>query len=272
MTTQRAVQAAMVPVRGGMFQIAVMEKGAGPPLLYLHGGSGLPEWPAWLDPFTERFRVIAPQHPGFGESTGLEHLDDILDLALYYVDFIDELGLERPALLGQSFGGNIAAEVAALAPRDISRLVLVAPTGFWIDEAPTLDFFVASREEYLRAVWHDPEAAIARGWVVEPKDDEERHREHLARAQRGGAEAKFIWPIPDKGLKKRIHRIKAPTLIVWGGSDGLVPPVYGTLFEKRIAGSRLVIIPEAGHRPMLEQPEAFRRAVLDFLGPRPASG
>jgi len=121
------------------------------------------------------------------------------------------------------------------------------------------------REEYLRAVWYDPEAALAKGWASEPQDREERARQNLERAQRGAAEGKFLWPIPDKGLKKRIHRIKAPTLLVWGVSDGLVPPSYGRLFQQSIAGSRLVMIPEAGHRPMIEQPEAFREAVLAFL-------
>ncbi len=272
MTTQQTVKATTISLRNGMFQTSFFEKGAGGPLLFLHGGSGLPEWPAWLDVYAERFRVIAPQHPGFGDSTGLEHLDDFVDLALYYLDLMDALGLDRPDILGQSFGGNIAAEIASIGPKDVGKLVLIAPTGLWIDAVPTPDFFVIPREEYLRAVWHDPEAALALGWVVEPRTEEERHREHIARAQRGAAEAKFIWPIPDKGLKKRIHRIKAPTLLVWGASDGLVPLAYGELFQKLIPGSRLVVIPAAGHRPMQEQPQAFAQAVLDFLGSPPASG
>src|SRR5581483_10015488 len=115
-------------------------KGAGDPLVFLHGGAGLPEWPSWLDTLAERFLVLAPQHPGFGESTGLEHLDGFLDLTLYYLDLFDALDLRRPVLIGHSFGGNIAAEIAAINPERVERLVLIAPTGLWQDEDPIPDF------------------------------------------------------------------------------------------------------------------------------------
>lgn len=253
-------------VRGGKFRIKLWSKGSGSPVLFLHGGGGVSEWPAWLDPFAERYRVVVPQHPGFGESTGLEHLDDFVDLALFYLDFIDALGLERPDVIGHSFGGNVAAELAALGPDRVGKLVLVGALGLWSDEEPVADFFAMTRGELERAAWHDVEGAHARGLLPEPKDENEREMLRLAEAQAMGAMGKFIWPIPDKGLKKRIHRIKAPTLIVWGASDRLVPPVYGRMYQERIAGSTLVVIPEAGHRPMLEQPVAFRDAVMGFLG------
>lgn len=254
-----------VAVRGGKFRSKVWSKGSGSPLLFLHGGGGLPDWPAWLDPFAEKYRVIAPQHPGFGESSGLEHLDDFVDLALYYLDLMEELRLERPAVIGHSFGGAIAAEAAALGPERVGKLVLAGALGLWSDEEPVADFFSMTRSELEMAAWHDVEGALARGLIVEPKDERERQQFQLEQAQSFAAMGKFIWPIPDKGLKKRIHRIKAPTLIVWGASDRLVPPVYGRLYQERIPGSRLVVIPEAGHRPMLEQPAAFRDAVLGFL-------
>ena len=260
---QASVQTASV--RKGMFQAKMWAKGTGRPLLFLHGGAGLQEWPAWLHPFAERFRALAPQHPGFGESTGLEHLDDFVDLALYYLDFMDELGLQRPDVIGHSFGGNIAAEVAALAPDSVGRLVLVGATGLWSDEEPVADVFAMSGSELQRATWHNPERAEDMGLISQPKDDEERRLVQLERAQSFAAMGRFLWPIPDKGLKKRIHRIKAPTLLVWGASDRLVPPAYGRLFQERIPGTRLVLSPEAGHRPMLEQPAAFLGAVLSFL-------
>lgn len=254
-----------VTVRGGRFRVKLWSKGSGPPLLFMHGGGGLQEWPGWLDAFAERCRVVAPQHPGFGESTGLEHLDDFVDLALYYLDFMDALGLDRPDVIGHSFGGNVAAEVAALGPERVGKLVLVGALGLWSDEEPVADFFAMTRGELEKAAWHDVEGAVAKGLRPEPKDEKQRQELQLQEAQSMGAMGKFIWPIPDKGLKKRIHRIKAPTLIVWGASDRLVPPVYGRMYQERIPGSRLVVIPEAGHRPMLEQPAVFRDAVLGFL-------
>ena len=100
---------------------------------------------------------------------------------------------------------------------------------------------------------------------MQPQTEDEQRLLQFERAKSLAALGKFVWPIPDKGLKKRIHRIKAPTLLVWGASDGVQPPAYGRLYREKIPGSRLVIIPEAGHSPMLEQPEAFREAVAPFL-------
>jgi pimeloyl-ACP methyl ester carboxylesterase len=80
-----------------------------------------------------------------------------------------------------------------------------------------------------------------------------------------GVTGKFLWPIPDKGLKKRIHRIRVPTLLVWGKEDRIVPPVYAEEFARRIAGARVATVDQAGHAPQAEQPEAVARLVRDFL-------
>ncbi len=254
-----------VSIRGGMFEIYLWSQGRGPALLYLHGSGGLLAWPGWLDSFSERSQVVAPQHPGFGRSTGLEHIDDFIDFALYYHDFIDAMGLRKPVVIGHSLGGNIAAEMAALCSDNIGKLVLIAPTGLWSDEHPTADFFIMPDEEALKLAWHDSDAALKKGLIPVPKTDEEKKVMSLERTRALAAAGKFLWPIPDKGLKKRIHRIKAPTLLLWGASDRIVPPIYGRLFQERIPGSRLVVIPEAGHSPMLEQPERFLAAVKQFL-------
>ncbi len=254
-----------VSIRGGMFEAQVFTKGGGSPLLFLHGWGGMPAWPSWLDAYAEHFRVIAPQHPGFGASTGIEHLDDMVDLAIYYLDFVDALGLQRFNVIGHSFGGAIAAELAALGSHCVDRLVLVAPVGLWLNETPVLDFFAVDEATRIRALWHDAEAARERGLLLSPPDNEARVLLALDQARSAAAAAKFLWPIPDKGLKKRIHRVKAPTLVVWGDSDSIVPPAYGRLFRDKLANARLVTIPQCGHIPMLEQPEAFNAAVLPFL-------
>lgn len=254
-----------VSLREGRFTVQAWSRGRGKPLLYLHGWGGLSGWPSGLDPLAKRFKVTAPQHPGFGASTGLEHLEDFIDLALYYLDFIHALGLECSVIMGHSLGANIAAEMAALSPCSVGKLVLVAPTGLWDDENPVADIFAMTDGQRNRATWHDAAAAEKRGLFAVPVTEEEKRAATLDRTRSLSAAAKFLFPIPDRGLRKRIHRIQAPTLLVWGKSDQIVPPSYGRLFQRSIAGAQLVEVPEAGHQPLLEQPGPAMAAILRFL-------
>ena len=255
----------LVPVRDGAFQANTWSQGSGPPLLYLHGITGLRSWPDWLGRLSGRFRVVAPQHPGFGESTGIELLDDFLDLVLYYADFMKATGLERPAVIGHSFGGNIAAELAAIYPDSVGKLVLVAPTGLWDDAHPVTDVFAMTEPELVGISWHDYDGAKRNGLFHVPETDEEKGAALLDRTKALSSAGKFLWPIPDKGLKKRIDRIQAPSLLIWGASDKIVPPAYGPVFQSHLSGAKVVEIPGAGHYPMLEQPERFVDAVEEFL-------
>jgi pimeloyl-ACP methyl ester carboxylesterase len=107
--------------------IQVLEAGDGPALLFLHGAGGIASWEGVLPLLSRQHHVYAPLLPGFGESTGLEHLEDQFDLFLHGFDVIEALGLERPYVVGESLGGWMAAEMAALRTRDVGRLALVAP-------------------------------------------------------------------------------------------------------------------------------------------------
>ena len=149
-----------VSIQAGKFTAPVQWGGAGPPLLFLHGAAGPMTGAPFLEKLAEDFAVYAPTHPGFGCAEGIEQLDGILDLALYYLDFVDELRIESPHLVGHSLGGMLAAEMAALAPYRFARLVLVGPAGLWLDEAPIPDFFTMSPEEVLRLALHDPEGPV----------------------------------------------------------------------------------------------------------------
>lgn len=254
-----------VDVRG-LFDITFFEEGSGQPLVFLHGIDGLPAFPSWLEPFAQNHRVIAPQLPGVGESTGLEHLDDFSDLAVLYLDLFDAMGLERIVLMGQDLGGNIAAEVAARCSHGTEKLILLAPTGLWDDDNPVPDVFATPRPKLLEYTWHDPEDAQARGLVPErPADEEAMRTAMLERNKTLTAAAKFLWPIPERGLSRRMHRIDVPTLLVWGASDGIVPPVYAKMFQDAIRGASLCVIENAAHMPMLERPDEFRAAVEGFL-------
>jgi pimeloyl-ACP methyl ester carboxylesterase len=255
----------LVSIRSGLFQTFVRIEGEGDPLLFLHGISGIQGWPPFLENLARSFRVIVPDHPGFGRSEGLEHLDDVVDLALYYTEFIEALGLDQPYLVGHSLGGMIAAEVAAIAPNVVSRLVLVAPVGLWLDDHPVLDFFAATPEELATAMFHDPDSAIAKELMTLPSDSAAQLEAVLERTKNLSAAGKFLWPIPDKGLKKRIHRIVAPTLLLWGASDRLVPPIYGEAFLKRIHRARLILVTGASHMLPYEKDDELVDVVTDFL-------
>lgn len=240
--------------------------GEGRPLLFLHGFEGHPGDQPYLQRLAMHRRVIVPEHPGFGESSGIEQIDDIIDMALYYRRLVETLGLQQVDVAGHSLGGMFAAEFAALSPHLVRRLVLIAPFGLWLDEAETPDFFVMSPSQLQRAMWHDPESSVAQQALTQTANS---HGAGIAaivtRAGNLSAAGKFLWPIPDRGLAKRLPLIHAPTLVVVGESDRLIAPAYGDAFVSRIPDARLVAIANAGHVPMVEQPEAFDRAVEPFL-------
>jgi pimeloyl-ACP methyl ester carboxylesterase len=173
--------------------------------------------------------------------------------------------LAQPYLVGHSLGGMIAAEVAAIAPDLASKLVLVAPVGLWLDDHPVMDFFTATPEELTTAIFHDPDSAIAKEMLIMPSDPEAQLEAVLERTKNLSATGKFLWPIPDKGLKKRIHRIVAPTLLLWGASDRLVPPTYGKAFLQRIDRARLTVFNGASHMLPFEKTDEFIDVVTDFL-------
>ena len=251
-------------IRGGMFKADISVRGSGDPLLFLHGAGGLHEG-AYLDELGAKFTVYAPSHPGFGVSEGIEHIDDIIDLALYYHDVLDELGIDSAHVVGHSMGGMLAAEIAALCPHRVRRLVLSNAVGFWRDEAPVLDFFTLGPDQQLPYLWHDPQSEAVKEANPTPGSTEDMIELMFQRMQSYSSAGKFLWPIPDKGLKKRIHRIKSPTLIVWGESDGLVPPVYAEDFRSAIKDSRVVVLKACGHLPMFEQRDEFVSLVTEFL-------
>lgn len=253
-----------ISVRDGMFEPTVLQAGAGEPLLFLHGSGSLHEG-AYLDMLAETFTVYAPYHPGFGPTAGDEHIDDIIDLALYYHDMMDALGLESAHVVGHSLGGMLAAEIAALCSHRVRRLVLANPVGFWRDDAPVLDFMTLSPEALLPYIVHDPQSpALREAWPA-PEGGEAIMEAMYQRMQSFASASKFLWPIPDRGLKKRIHRIQSPTLILWGESDRLVPPVYAEDFRSGIVDSKVMILKECGHMPMFEKPGEFVSVITEFL-------
>jgi pimeloyl-ACP methyl ester carboxylesterase len=251
---------------GGRFKVRVWSGGSGTPLLYLHGFDGNPGGAPFLAELARKWRVIAPDHPGWAGSTeGSDELDDVLDYALYYRAFIEEHARGPVDLLGHDFGGMLAAEVAALSPQLVRKLVLADAYGLWLEEAEIPDVFIQSPKKLGALLWADPECEAAKQAVaaLEGADPDVLA---LNSQQNQSVAAKFLWPVPERGLQKRLQYVKAPTLIIWGEKDALIPPTYARALQAALPGAKVELIEGAGHLPMLEQPDAFVAAVEGFLG------
>ena len=260
------IQEQTLSVWRGQIQSRVKVAGQGPPLVYLHGAAGL-TWDDFLDGLSQTHTVYAPEHPGTspGDPDAIKPLDDLWDLVLYYYELFDGLGLESPAVVGHSFGGMVASEIAATDPGRVSRLVLLNPIGLWRDDAPVKNWMVMSPDDLGKELFSEPDGPVARRVLAEPEDPEERMTAKIQGIWNLGCTGKFTWPIPDKGLSKRLHRVQAPTLVIWGQQDGIVPAIYAQEFADRISGARSVIVERAAHVPQLEQLDQVSQLVEDFL-------
>jgi pimeloyl-ACP methyl ester carboxylesterase len=247
-------------------QVRVLVAGSGPPLVYFHPAGGL-TWDGFLDALTQQFTVYAPEHPGTtpGDPRAIDRVDDMWDLVVMYQEVLEQLGLERPVLMGESFGGMVACEVAAYAPERVSKLVLLAPLGLWRDDLPVRNPMIVSQDELRRLLFADPDGEAAGRFFGLPEEQEARVEAQVDFTWSQACTGKFVWPIPDRGLRKHIHRVGAPTLVVWGRQDGVIAPAYADEFARRIRGARVELIDRAGHLPHLEQSEAVARLVREFL-------
>jgi pimeloyl-ACP methyl ester carboxylesterase len=248
-------------------KVRVLEAGSGKPLVFLHGAGGLfPENP-FLDALAKKYHVLAPEMPGYGESTGEDLLEDMLDFTLHGWDVVAALGIDKPHLVGHSMGGMIAAEMAAVAPNDLAKLVLVCPAGLWIPEHPIPDLYALLPHEYPKYLFHDPAAGLAMlTGGLDFSNLEVLAEFYIANSRRMAMAGKILFPIPNRRLSKRLYRVTADTLLVWGASDTLIVPAYAERWKQSIRGSRLVQINEAAHMVPYEQPEVFVSAVSGFLG------
>lgn len=243
----------------------VIAKGDGPALVFLHGPFGQ-EWSGYLDDLSENRRVFAPANPGAEVLEDLGTLHSIHDLVIYYDELFDNLGLDTIDLVGHSYGGMIAAEYAAMYPKRVRKLVLIDPMGLWIDDSPVEDFFTVAPEKLAANLYHDPTVPEIVERLQLPDDLAEAQGVVVQRFLALASTAHFTSPIPERGLIHRIRRISAPTLIVHGKQDGLVPAVYAGEFERLLSDGRTALIDNSGHFPYLEQRTEVSRVTVDFLG------
>jgi pimeloyl-ACP methyl ester carboxylesterase len=241
--------------------LQVQRQGAGPPLLVLHGGDGpADQWP-FMQRLSERFEVIAPTHPGFAGTPLPEHFDDIEDLVYLYLDLMDALDLHDAILMGFSMGGWVAAEIAVRTTQRLSRLILVDAVGIKPGDRETrdiADIFARPDTEVARLLYHDPAGV--------PPVSQLSEAQSTTLAANRIAHALYTWDpyMHNPKLRYRLHRIDVPTLLIWGASDGVVSVAYAEAYRQMIPGARLVVIPEAGHMPQVEQPARFVEHVLSF--------
>jgi len=254
--------------RGARVRVLELGPADGRPIVFLHGVAGLLDDTTFFEHLARQGRVFVPELPGYGESTGEQLLEDMLDFALHGWDVISALGLDdaRPTVIGHSLGGMIAAEMACLAPWALERLVLVDALGLWLDEHPIPDIFAFMPYEFGEYLFYDPNRAAALLSGATDLADPESLRDFvIGNSRRLGTAGKLLFPIPNRRVSKRLYRLTTETLVVWGDADRLVPPVYGQRWARLLPCARLVCVADAGHMLPYEQPEALAREVKEFL-------
>jgi pimeloyl-ACP methyl ester carboxylesterase len=267
-------------LRAGNIDLKVLRRGESrreaPTILLLHGVNNIGEEAPFLEPLSTHGALIAPSHPGFGNSPRPADFDTMYDLVRLYLSVLDAIPAERVAMIGFSFGGWIAAEVAVCGHKKLDRLVLVDPVGVKLggrEERDIVHFFNTAPDELNRRAWHDPArrppGSYGLGWhtaIGEAMSDEEM----VTLARNWDALCLYAWRphMYNPQLKHWLHRIAVPTLILWGASDRIVTPDYGRAYGALIPGARFELIEAAGHHPELEQPRAFVDRVAHFLDMR----
>jgi pimeloyl-ACP methyl ester carboxylesterase len=250
----------LLTVRGT--QVHLLSGGSGEPVLYLHGAGASNAWLPFHARLAARCHVLAPDLLGFGQSDRPDWLDDVQDYAVHYLDLLDALGLERVHLVGLSLGGWIAAELAVWASHRLESLTLVDAAGLYLPGYEAPDVFTLSYEQTVRLLFEDQ--AVAERVLAIPDTPE-----LVAQRLKGQVTlARVGWNpyLYSPKLMERLHRIQAPTLVLWGERDRLFPVAMGEAWVAGIAGARLEVVAGCGHMPPVEQPARTAEIVAEFVG------
>jgi len=258
----------VVKVWDDQIDLSVKIAGSGPALVYFHPAAGL-YWDEFLDRMSESYTVYAPEMPGttFGNPYEIHKVDTYWDLLLIYQEVLSKLGVKDAVAVGQSMGGMVACDMAAHYTDMFANLICLDPVGLWRDDAPimTADLYSAPPEKVPGFLFKDPSIPAAQAMFALPTNPENipAHVGHAVWTL--GCTGKFLWPFPDQGLGKRLHRIDTPTLVIWGKNDALVPVIYAEEFGKKIKNAKVEIIDNCGHIPQMEQLDQTFDLVQGFL-------
>jgi pimeloyl-ACP methyl ester carboxylesterase len=248
-------------------RVHLLRGGTGEPVLFLHAAGGAGTWLPFHELLADAgFEVIAPDHPGFGKSDDFPEAEAIDDLVFHYLDVLDALGLERPHVVGASFGGWIAAELAVYAPHRIGSLTLLSAAGLRLPEHPMTDLFLLPPAKLSATLFHNPPPApaAAPGAAADLDAIIGAYREATSLAR-------FSW-VPffnDPKLERRLGRITAPALVVAPADDRVIPIEHAKRYAARISGAAYAEVPDCGHAMYFEKPAEFASAVADFLNAHP---
>jgi pimeloyl-ACP methyl ester carboxylesterase len=242
--------------------LEVVRRGAGQPVVLLHGFQQIDPDAGFLHLLSQRAQIIAPSHPGFGRSVRPKDFETIYDVVNLYAAFLDALPFDRVTLIGFSFGGWLAAELAVRSCHRIERLALVDTVGIKISDRETADItdvFNTHPDEVTRRTWHDPANA--------PDFNAMTDEALIMRHRNWESLSLYAWHpyMHNPRLAFWLPRINVPTQVLWGASDGIVRPSYGEAFADLIPGAGFAVIDRAGHQPEIEQPEVFVEHVTAFL-------
>lgn len=248
-------------------RIQVLKGGEGEALLLLHGAGGNPGWLPYHQALSHQFTVYAPSHPGYDRSSRPDWIGTMDDMAHFYRQFIEELGLAPVHLIGFSMGGWLAAEIAAMCPHVLKRLVLVDAAGIKPQVGAIAEIFMVSPEKVQQLRFYDPtqvptaEELVPRKLTPEEEEVQWRNREMASR---------LCWKpyLHNPKLPAYLRGVKTPTLIVWGKHDAIIPLNCGELYHRALSNSTLHVIDRCGHSPAVEKPQEFLQVVQEFLSKR----
>ena len=238
-------------------KVHLRRAGKGNPLLFLHGASGAPAVLPFMEKLAERFDVLVPEHPGYGQSDEPAWLENIHDMAYFYLDFLKHLGLKDVTLVGSSMGGWIAMEMAVRDTSRLSSLVLVGPAGIAAPGVKPADIFLMSPEEVVKGLFFDQKLAAARLAIPETPEsiDVGLKNRHTT--------ARLAWEprLHDPFLPKWLHRIDVPVKIIWGKQDKILPAAFASHYQKLFPKAEMFLFDDCGHLPHVEKAEKFVEAV-----------
>ncbi len=243
------------------FALPYRRAGSGPTVLFLHGAGGAGGWTPWHAKLAESVDLIAPEHPGWDSAETPDWLDHTTDLAFFYLDVMDRLGLENAHLVGHSLGGWTAAEVAIRNTSRLSSLTLLCAVGLHADGMQAADGFLQPPEERVKTLVY---SAQHQQMMLERALDPDLLDLSLKNSM---IAAKLLWQPRNYNpqLSKWLHRIDVPTLLLWGADDQIAPPAIADAYEALIPDTKKVMIDECGHIPPMEQTAAFLSNLTAFV-------